>query len=292
MVIAAAVGFGGAVDHHLGALAATLGRTDDAVEHFAQAAKLHERLGARPWLAQTHVEWAAALHLRGLPADREEVGHLIAQARSTATELGMAHVLRRIDGIQQSPVNTFRRDGEVWTLSYAGTEVQLKHAKGLGDIAVLLATPGRDVAAGSLLGVENPGGTGFGADPVLDTTARKRYRARLAHLDETLADADRNGQPARSAAAQAERDVLIRELTAAAGLGGRARRLGDDAERARKAVTARIRDSLARIDTRHPVLGAHLRESITTGLYCRYGPTEPAYWRTGSGRQKGSGALP
>jgi hypothetical protein len=44
-----------------------------------------------------------------------------------------------------------------------------------------------------------------------------------------------------------ERKFLTYEVAAAVGLGGRSRRLSDDAERTRKAVTARIRDSLARM---------------------------------------------
>jgi tetratricopeptide (TPR) repeat protein len=57
VVIAAAVGFGGAVDHHLGVLAAALGHHDRAVEHFERAASVHERLGARPWLALRRSSW-------------------------------------------------------------------------------------------------------------------------------------------------------------------------------------------------------------------------------------------
>jgi hypothetical protein len=62
----------------------------------------------------------------------------------------------------------------------------------------------------------------------------------------------------------------VRELAAATGLGGRGRLLGDQSERARKAVTARIRDAIARIERLHPALGAHLRASVTTGTFCAY----------------------
>ncbi|MCM0676607.1 hypothetical protein NCC78_18220, partial [Micromonospora phytophila] len=65
----------------------------------------------------------------------------------------------------------------------------------------------------------------------------------------------------------------------AAGLAGRSRRLGDEAERARKAVTARIRDTLRRLDERHPALAAHLRDTVSTGNTCRYLPPEPPPWR-------------
>lgn len=284
VVTAAAVAFSGAVDHHLGVLAAALGRADAAIGHFERAAEMHERLGARPWLARTRAEWAAALRARARTADLDRAAGLLAAARDAAAAMGMPQVVARADELTAAPAGGFRRDGEVWTLSYGGTEVRLKDAKGLADIAVLLGAQGREVPATTLLrapgaGGLPPAGARFGADPMLDTAARERYRARLADLDETLEEADRSNDPERGAAAQSERDFLIRELTAAVGLGGRARGLGDDAERARKAVTARIRDSLARIAAAHPALGQHLRESITTGLFCRYAPARPTSWR-------------
>ena len=280
VVTAGVVGFGGAVDHHLGVLAAATGRVELAIDHFERAAALHERVGARSWLSRTQCEWAAALQARGGRADRDRAADLLAAARASAAALGLVQVTRRADELDAVPVIGFSRDGEVWTLSYGGTEVRLKDAKGLADIAVLLGAPGREVAATTLTGsAAGRSGVQFGADPVLDATARERYRARLAELDGILDDADRRNDPARGATAQAEREVLIRELTAAVGLGGRARGLGDDAERARKAVTARIRDSIARIAAAHPALGQHLGESITTGLFCRYAPPRPTSWR-------------
>ena len=69
------------------------------------------------------------------------------------------------------------------------------------------------------------------------------------------------------------------EVAAATGLAGRARRLGDQPERARKAVTARIRDVIGRIEQVHPTLAGHLSESITTGTRCSYSPPTPVTWR-------------
>ena len=42
------MGYGGAVDHHLGALAAALGRHDDAVTHLRAAVAMHETWGPLP----------------------------------------------------------------------------------------------------------------------------------------------------------------------------------------------------------------------------------------------------
>ena len=58
------------------------------------------------------------------------------------------------------------------------------------------------------------------------------------------------------------------ELTGAYGLGGRPRRAGDPAEKARTTVTSRIRDAIGRVETVHPDLGRHLRASVRTGTFC------------------------
>jgi len=113
--------------------------------------------------------------------------------------------------------------------------------------------------------------------------ARAAYRARLAELTESAAAADAAdaaGDPARAERIQAERESLIRELTAAAGLRGRPRLLGAEAERGRKAVTARIRHTIGRIARGHPELAAHLDSCVHTGARCCYRPTEPVQWQT------------
>ncbi len=170
----------------------------------------------------------------------------------------------------------FRRDGETWTLRYAGREVHLADAKGLHDLATLLASPGTEVRAYRLLGAE---AEPPGADPVLDEQARAAYRRRLAALDALLDAADARADPAASDRARAERSALLAELATATGLGGRRRRLGDEQERARKAVTARIRDVLRRIRAVHPDLADHLTASISTGTTCCYAPADAISWR-------------
>jgi hypothetical protein len=181
-----------------------------------------------------------------------------------------------------SSTNVFRREGDTWTLAFGGRSVPLRDAKGLRDLAILLATPGREVAATELVaGVADAAAAGLaalGADPVLDDRARAAYRARLTQLDDELAEADGHHDIERSARLAAERDALIGELAHATGLGGRRRRLGDAAERARTTVTARIRDAIARVERVHPELGRHLRASIVTGARCAYRPAETVRW--------------
>jgi len=49
-------------------------------------------------------------------------------------------------------------------------------------------------------------------------------------------------------------------------------------ERARKAVTNRIRQTLARIAGVHQGLGLHLRNAVHTGTHCTYTPERPTWW--------------
>jgi hypothetical protein len=141
---------------------------------------------------------------------------------------------------------------------------------------VLLAAPGRDITARELAGRPAPAG----ADAVLDDRARQAYRARLAELSAAMAAAEAAGDAARSEQARAEHGFLARELAAAAGLGGRPRRLGDEAEKIRKTVTARMRHTIGRITRVHPELGSHLEASIRTGTRCGYHPPTPTGWDT------------
>jgi hypothetical protein len=49
-------------------------------------------------------------------------------------------------------------------------------------------------------------------------------------------------------------------------------------ERARVAVTMRIRSALGRIGKEHHALGRHLSHSIETGRFCSYEPESPINW--------------
>jgi hypothetical protein len=123
-------------------------------------------------------------------------------------------------------------------------------------------------------GLHAPSDTG----EVIDAQARAAYRQRLSELEQAAAEADAAADIERSARIAAERDALVEALTGAYGLGGRVRRSGSAAERARTAVTARIRDSIRRIGDAHPDLGRHLARSVRTGTFCVYEPDQPVRW--------------
>jgi tetratricopeptide (TPR) repeat protein len=79
---------------HLGALAAFLGRFDEADRHFATAATDHERIGAPTYLARTRLEWARALLARGEAGDDARAHALLTAASGAAREFGLLGVER------------------------------------------------------------------------------------------------------------------------------------------------------------------------------------------------------
>ncbi|RKN49568.1 ATP-binding protein [Micromonospora endolithica] len=288
----------GPVDHWIAAVDAAGRRWDEAVAGFAAARDAADRMGSRPWSVLARAGLVEALTGRDGPGDRSEAATIRAEVLRDARELGMAQVRARLGDTGPPPaaetpappeVDTgqpayaFRRDGPVWELAWDGTVVHLPDAKGLHDLRLLLARPGVDVPTVELLdpaaGPELVAARRLGGDPVLDDEAKARYRRHLERLDDEIDRAAGRDDLRRVAALDAERAALLHELRAAAGLAGRTRRLGDEAERARKAVTARIRDTLRRIDGRHPALAAHLRDSVSTGSSCRYQPAAPVPWR-------------
>ena len=82
---------------------------------------------------------------------------------------------------------------------------------------------------------------------VIDDEAKAAYRARLRELQAELDEAADFNDPVRGEAARLEMDALEAQLSAAFGIGGRARPEGSAAERARQSVTKAIRESTRRI---------------------------------------------
>jgi predicted ATPase/DNA-binding SARP family transcriptional activator/class 3 adenylate cyclase len=85
----------GAVAHALGVLARVLSRYDDADEHFAAAAAMHERMQAPFHQARTWLEWGRMLLQRRAEGDLERAIELLERSRDTAAQYGCAQVERR-----------------------------------------------------------------------------------------------------------------------------------------------------------------------------------------------------
>jgi tetratricopeptide (TPR) repeat protein len=277
----------GSVERHLGALAALLGDREAAERHFDRAVEANRRTGARLLVARTLHDAATSLG----DADRLAEAHALYAELGVTGRLAPAATAAGATTVPEPlPDNEFRREGETWALTYSGRRTSVRDSKGLRDLSVLLARPGQPVPAVVLAAAPGSGATAGDATAerlhasgdlgeVVDAQARRAYRERLHQLEQDAAEADAAGDVERSERVAGERDALVEQLSAAYGLGGRPRRAGDPAERARSTVTARIRDSIRRIQGVHPELGRHLSASVRTGTLCSYEPERPVTWR-------------
>jgi AAA ATPase domain len=292
----------GDVDHALGRLATVAGRHDDAARHLAGSTARYTAIGAPVWLARVTLDEASLLLAREGPGDRERARELLQRAEAEGRRLGAAGIERRAvvllgheraTSVMSAPALRtaavapagadphgarragLMREGEMWTLTHRGGSFHLKDSKGMGYLARLLGEPHTEVhvvelqaggPAPELRADAKAGGTW------LDEEAKRAYRARLAELEDDIAEAERFNDVERAARAREERELIGRELARAVGLGGRDRPAGSAAERARVNTTRAIRAAIRRIEECDASLGRHLDRAVRTGTFCAYDP--------------------
>ena len=199
----------------------------------------------------------------------------------------------------------FLQHNDYWTIRYHGHAAFLKDSRGLHCLALLLRYPGREfhvselLASLILMGAPIPppvvtanrrlrdagdqlvtGGLSD-AGPVLDARAKAECKRRLKDLRQELNEAEQFNDPDRAAKAQEEMNAITRQLASAIGLAGRDRKTCSEAERARSAVTKRIKRAIRKIGDAIPSLGHHLSARIKVGYFCSYNPhpDRPVIWK-------------
>lgn len=213
-----------------------------------------------PFRREEDAEYLAeSLRLAGLAAD-PDVGRLATQAPAPMADRAEAAVFQRGDGI--------------WNLHFGGLGVSLSEVKGFHDLAVLLARPGEEIHCLELAGRPSEGE----GDSVLDPQAQREVRSRIRDLQKELDEAEERHDLGGVERARTELDQLVDGLATTLGIGGRSRKLGSSAERARSAVTWRIRNAVRKITAAHPRLGQHLDNAVRTGTFCVYTPEAPVDW--------------
>jgi len=171
--------------------------------------------------------------------------------------------------------NLFKKTNRSWQMTFEGVSVDIPEVKGFLDLAVLLSRPGVEAHCTQLMG--SPVQVGDG-ELVIDERARQEYEGRIRDLQEELADAEAMNDIGRRESLEEELDRLTAHLARALGIGGKTRTVNTPIDRARAAVTWRIRSAIRKIEAIHPALGGHLSHSIRTGTFCCYSPEKEQFW--------------
>ncbi len=328
-------GLAGHVARAEAAVAAAEGRFDTANEQFANAVEIYRRYQVPFEEAEALHYWGRALLSagdRGAAMEKLNAAMEIYQhhsvggrwletvqadklrAQSAGTDDEGEPLAARVRELRDRPAGgsageraedataegVFRKSGEYWTLSWAGSKLRLKDKKGLRYIAYLLHHAGHEIAAQELVSAMEPGSNGSlptrasargrnhehtiardlgDAGVALDATAKAQYKRRLEDLREELELAEQHNDLGQVAKTRYEIEFINDQVAASIGLHGRDRKSASHAERSRLAVTKSIRSALNSIRTADAELGRHLSLSIKTGYFCAYVPNSLVNWR-------------
>ena len=230
-------GWGVTLERAEGMLAAAQG--GEYAPHFEKAIAVAKRYCLPFGEADTLHEWGVALRRAG---EAEEANtkfdaaiaiyrdhgagprwiERVEAARSSSDSAGKIHEPKGDSAV----TGIFCREGEFWTLTFSGATFRLRHIKGLGYLAHLIAHPGEQfhvtdvvalvqASAGGNRAVDDliEGRLTFardldGAPPPLDATARANYRTRIKELDGDLDEAERLNDIGRATRIREELDAL------------------------------------------------------------------------------------
>lgn len=161
-----------------------------------------------------------------------------------------------------------RSEGDVVRIDFGGRTSRYKSSKGLRDLARLVGRPDVEIAAVDLM---EAGLVATAAESAhIDRQARRNYEERVRELAAEIERADADNDIGTAERLREEMDLIVDELTRSTGLGGRSRTGSTPGEKARSAVTQRIRGAIKRIGEHDPALGRHLDTNVTTGIFCSY----------------------
>lgn len=170
----------------------------------------------------------------------------------------------------------FLKESAAWKFSFEGSTVQSPEVKGFYDIQKMLMQPRQLFHCAELMGSALDGS----GEKLIDEKARGQYQRKILELQSDLEEAEQLSNFERAEKLQEEYDQLIEHLSQSLNLKGRIRESGSTVEKARSAVTWRVRNAIARIEQYHPMLGAHLSNAVKTGTLCSYRPDREIMWIT------------
>ncbi len=267
-------------------VASASGSWEESESQFVRALANFRRRKMAWQEARTFEIWGrslmAGLDRRGL-IERLDSTIQTYRRRSRANDRGAANGTK-ITAQEESSPAVFQREGDYWTVSWQSKIVRLKDAKGFQYIAYLLANAGRQVPAYELASLgrtaqaegaailDRTAASLGDAGPVIDCTARERYKRRIDELRSELADAERLNDTGRAARLRWELESLCDQIASAVGLRGRVRTDRSHRERARQMVTKSVKAAIAKVRADNVAMGHHLATSIKTGNFCAYDP--------------------
>jgi len=171
-------------------------------------------------------------------------------------------------------MNVFEKRSDLWEYCFDGKKGYLAEAKGFHDIYKLIMNPRQPFHCTELMEVAVvEEGT-----PLIDAEAKRQYQQKIRDIQKDISEAEEYNDYARSAQLHMAYEEVLSHLSKSLGLRGVPREKGNTVEKARSAITWRIRNSISKIEKVNAPLGKHFSNSIKTGTFCAYSPEQDIDW--------------
>ncbi|MFC4218934.1 tetratricopeptide repeat protein [Flagellimonas marina] len=215
------------------------------------------------------IKWSIQVNPYKKNTNLKPFWEFIAKQKINATEL-----LKSEKTFPSTP-NLFKKTGNLWEISYAFESIVIQDLKGIHDIITLLERPEEDIHCSELIGAAVVNEKGI---ELIDQKAKTGYKKKILRLQEDIAEVDASNNYEELAKLQDEYDSILEHLSKSTGLAGKSRKSSVQVDKARSAVTWRIRSAIKKLGEVHPALAKHLTTSIKTGMFCSYRPENPVDW--------------
>ena len=208
---------------------------------------------------------------------------------------------------QQSRDYEFFLKGEFWTISYEGKTTHLRDSRGLQYIHCLLENPEEEFYTLELvhkIKISPPfkniyeflskeerdkqlikenvyKGLTKNTGDVLDKEGIRLLKERYEDLESELINEQTPPNDERTSEIEMDMDEIKKTLSAGHDKLGRPRKFPNDAEKARKAISKAVKESLDKIkdeNNGHRSLWKHFEITLTIGIFCSYKPEKPIPW--------------
>ncbi|MBZ0180073.1 MAG: tetratricopeptide repeat protein [Melioribacteraceae bacterium] len=220
-------------------------------------------------------DWVIAVNPYKYEKDIQRLVKGLEEAGLTQNETGINYLSTEKTNNLENKQNIFKMTDNFWLMSFDNLSVQLPEVKGFFDIAKLIKNPEQEIHCSELMGNVSSKDGGIEA---IDEKAKRKYYAKITELQEELNIAEEMNDVGRVELINSELNQILDHLSQSTGLKGRARKLADPSDRARAAVTLRIKSAIQKIENVHPSLAKHFQNNIKTGTFCIYTPESPVKW--------------
>jgi hypothetical protein len=175
--------------------------------------------------------------------------------------------------------NSLEMRGSYWQICYENRSAIIDDSRGLRYIALLIEHTGQNkgpLHATELVALAKGAGNVLlelpSKDPVIDATAENQITKRLEQIAFERNDACARGDYDRVGALDAEVEDITAEFERLKGRGRKKATFNNDGEKARKAVSKAIADTLAKLGSMPEMerLATYLTESIRKGQWLSY----------------------